>query len=308
MINITKKIVYNDYNLFEAGDEHEGSTMFHSDGWDMLVDMLYSEYDGLPANRNFVELHGDGMEAIAIDDKRYNPNVTNPNIYLLMQSTIDRYKKIKEKINVVLDSNHWRKLWKWTGDPDKGVAYHICKESGVPYGTYSCRMKYIDSKDRLVFKHYMTHGSKSINSTADDPKRRVSNMELILKRHLKFKAGDCVLMTKGHTHKLLLCRPASELYLTESSDGTIKQAYTESSHTDKFIHPDHRWYLNTGSFRKTLGDGFSDYAEIAEYDPTELGFWIVKVRNREITGADKIILKKPVAHMTELPTLEQNDG
>lgn len=306
MINLTKKIIYNDFNLFEAGDEHEGSTMFHREGWDMMVDMLHSSYDGLPANRNYLELHGDGMEAIAIDDKRYNPNVTNPNILLLMQSCIDRYKKVASKTNVCLDSNHWRKLWKWTGDPDKGVAHFICHEAGIPYGTYSCRIKYVDGKNRLIFKHYMTHGTKTITSTADDPKRRKANRELTLKRHLKFKAGDCVLQSKGHTHQLLICEPDSELYLTEGSDGKLKQAYTESAHTDPFINMDHRWYLNTGSFRKTLGDGFSDYAEIAEYDPTELGFLIVKVRNRKIAGVDKIVLKKPTA--TQSIIEEEEDG
>ena len=115
-------------------------------------------------------------------------------------------------------------------------------------------------------------------------------MHLILKRHLKFKAGDCAVMVKGHTHKLLVCKPEAELYLTD--DGKrIQQKYTGWGQNEEYIHPDARWYGNTGSFLKLHGKGISGYAEIFEYDPVELGFLILKVRRKRIQSLDPYYLK-----------------
>lgn len=289
-MKILKHNIQDDCNLFCYGDEHTGSIMHHEEGWEQLVDMLHSSYDGLHPNRNWAIDHGDVIEGILLDDKRYDGITTQGNIFLEIKNAIKVRKSIRKKIVVILDGNHPRKLWRFSGIPNKGITENICEELNVPYGTWTSKIWYVDKKDRLLFKHYLTHGKLSINSTADDPHRRKTNMELILKRHLKFKAGDCVLMSKGHTHKLLICKPESTLYMTD--DGSrIKQNYTSSDHTADNIHPDHRWYLNTGSFYKLFGNNFSGYGEIAEFDPLELGFLIVKVRNRIIVGVDKIVLK-----------------
>ena len=132
-----------------------------------------------------------------------------------------------------------------------------------------------------MYKIYATHGFKNITSAAYDPKRRRVNMQLILKRHLKFKAGDCAVMVKGHTHKLMVCKPESELFLVD--DGSrIKQKYTRWGQSEEYIHPDARWYGNTGSFLKLHGKDISGYAEIMEYDPVELGFLVLVVRKGKI--------------------------
>jgi len=297
-MRIIEKKVQSDFNLFQFGDVHTGSIMSHSEGWEMLVDMMCSPYDGLPATRNYGVDHGDMIEGITVDDPRFDGTTTQGNVLHEKDVAVEMRKQIKDRLIVALDGNHPRKLWRWSGVAGRGLSQIICEDAGIEYGTWSCIIVYKDSKDRLMFKQYATHGKKMISSTADDPKRRITNMELILKRHLKFKMGDCALMTKGHTHKLLCCRPASELYMVDDG-GTLKQRYTESNHTDEYIHPDHRWYLNTGSFYKLYGDGFSGYAEIAEYDPLELGFWVVKVRDRKIHDVDKVVLKKTTAEIIE---------
>jgi hypothetical protein len=137
---------------------------------------------------------------------------------------------------------------------------------------------------------FLTHGYGSINSSADDGVRRKANMRLSLKRKLKDKAGDCILMGMAHTHKLIVSKPEETLYLTDNGK-QIKQNYTASKHTDGYIHPDHRWYVNTGSFYRLYGkDGISGYAERAGYDPVELGYILIKVRNREIIAVEKVLL------------------
>ena len=115
-------------------------------------------------------------------------------------------------------------------------------------------------------------------------------MKLALKRHLKFKAGDCAVMIKHHAHKLLVCEPEQELYLTDNGK-KIKQGYTTYIQNSDYIHPDLRWYGCAGAFLTMFGHGISGYAEVAEYDPVELGFLIIKVRNKKITGLDPYYVK-----------------
>ena len=165
----------------------------------------------------------------------------------------------------------------------------ICSELKVPYGSYSCRISFQDKRGNLLFKGFFAHGRKQISSTADDPRRREENMRLILKRHLKDLAGDCVLMAKGDTHKLLICDPSPRLYLRDT--GTeIQDAYTEAGYTDRYIHPDDRWYVNSGSFMRLQIVGKESYAERAELPPVELGFAVVRFRDRKIEGIDKVTL------------------
>lgn len=108
-------------------------------------------------------------------------------------------------------------------------------------------------------------------------------MEFILQRHLESIFGDCLIMGKGHSHKLIVKRPIPALYLT-SNKGKIYQNYTKagSGARDFYIPPENRWYVNTGSFLKAYEVGVSTYSEIAEYAPTELGYIKIIVGDREV--------------------------
>jgi hypothetical protein len=115
-------------------------------------------------------------------------------------------------------------------------------------------------------------------------------MELSLKRQLKNKAGDCAVMVKGHSHKLIVCPPRSELYMTDNSK-KIQQHYTMYQQNAEYIHPDFRFYGNTGSFLRLFGEGISGYAEKAEYDPTELGYLVLVCRDKKIVSLDKVVIE-----------------
>jgi hypothetical protein len=130
-----------------------------------------------------------------------------------------------------------------------------------------------------------------IRSRADDPVRRLANEKLQLKQHLKDKMGDCLLMAKGHTHKLIVCEPMEQLFLT-TEEGEIKQGYTGggSGAGSGFIHPDLRWYVNTGSFLKCYGENVNSYTEIAELDPIETGYVVVEVRDRKIERVRRVVI------------------
>jgi len=273
------------HNLFLFGDDHIGTTLRHDKGFNKLINMMHSEYEG--CKNNYGVHHGDFCEAIMIDDKRFHPDtseITIPDLQL--EKAIKLYQPIKHMLLTILEGNHPLKLWRFMAMTQK-----LCGELGVPFGTWSTKLVVRTSRDQLMYKSFHTHGRKTITSTADDPKRRLVNQRLILKRHLKFKMADTILMCKGHVHKLIICSPETELYMTDDGE-KMKQNHTldDIDQTDRYIHPDHRWYVCTGSFLKLYGENVSGYAEIAEYDPIELGFAVARIRNRKLVGVDPVYL------------------
>jgi len=203
-----------------------------------------------------------------------------------IEDAIENRRKISDKLVCILEGNHPLKLWRFGNITEK-----ICKELGVEYGTWTAKITYESAKKKFIYKHFCAHGHRSINSTADDEKRRRSNMELILKRLLKNKCADSLINSIGHTHKLLICEPTEKLYLVDDGKN-IKAKYTKAQARDEtgYINPDHRWYVSTGSFYKLYENGVSGYAERFGYDPVELGFAIAIVRGGIIQDVRKIII------------------
>jgi len=283
---ISKKLPM-DHNLFLFGDDHEGSILRYKQGWEKLVDMIHSGYGGLRPSANYCVDHGDPIEAIMIDDKRYDGKTTNINIMKQIENAIESRRPIAKKTIAMVESNHPEKLWRFGP-----ITQEICKELNIPYGTWSAVISYKNSKGSLMYKHFATHGYGSINTSADDAIRRDSNMKLSLKRKLKDKVGDCALMSMGHTHKILISKPSSDLFITSTKEKhkRLKQKYTQTHQRASYIHPDHRWYVNTGSFLKLYGLGVSGYAERFGYNPMELGFAIVKVRKGIIVDIEKVVI------------------
>jgi hypothetical protein len=277
-----------DFNLFHYGDVHDGTALSSKAGWEEFVDTINHKYDG--CKNNFAIEGGDAIEAITIDDPRFSAEQLQQlarargedEHYIAirpleqMRYAIAKRQPIKKFLLCTLEGNHDRKLWRYMD-----VAGEMARELECDYGTYTAKISFIDKKGNLMFKVYETHGSRSINSTADDKTRRIANMKLSLKRSLKFKAGDCAIMIKHHAHKLLVCEPEPELYLTDE-EGKITQHYTSFGQNEQYIPPDERWYGCAGSFLRMYAEGISGYAERFEYDPVELGWIITVVRDRQI--------------------------
>ena len=290
---IINKEVPDSFNLFLITDDHEGSLLRHSEGWDFMINQVRSKYDEIPPWNNYVVHHGDIVEGIMVDDKRYDGITTQAAVHEQMQQCKRNLKPIQKNIVAVLDGNHAWKLWKWFGPGKPGLTEVVCNSEDIKYGTASCVINYIDISGNLILKQFAAHagGKSAPSSSAKDPKQRQNNIELGLKDRLKPKMGDCVLMSCGHWHKMIYCKPTIEFYL-QSNSGKLKSGYTgQSVKVGHFIHPDHRHYLCCGSFLKTYGDdGMVGYAENAGYDPVELGYFVVKVRDRQIQDIYKITL------------------
>lgn len=273
------------FNLFFFGDCHIGTLLHHSDGLDQFIDTLANPYDNV--KHNVAIGMGDYIEAIDHSDKRFDVHSVDlgkirPDQQ--MDCFIEKMRPVSKKIITLLDGNHEAKLTKY-----HNYVADACDKLNVPYGTYSAVTTFARRNEDYMFKSYATHGYGTINSIADDPERFEANLNLSLKRKLKNKVGDVAVACMGHTHKLLIAKPKKRLYLT--SDGSdLKQHYTKSDQAAQYIHPDHRWYINTGSFVRLFLKGVSGYAERAMYDPMEIGFAVVKVRDKQIIDVDKVLV------------------
>ncbi len=277
----------NDHNLFLFGDDHCGTILRSKKGWDKLLDMMCTSYEGLNHDRNYGVHHGDILEGIMVDDPRYDRLMIPEDSAVPLEqakSCVKNLEPIKDKLLTVLEGNHPLKLARFGL-----LTKWVCDQLSVEYGTWTTKFTIkTTNKERLMYKSYHTHGRKGIISTADDPKRRKVNKELILKRHLKFKMGDCILMCKAHTHQLLCCEPERELIII--GEDKLQADYTGLGE-GYYIHPDSRFYVSTGGFGILYGENISGYAEIGEYDPIEIGFAVAKVRDCRMVGVDLIPLK-----------------
>jgi predicted phosphodiesterase len=282
-MDFVKRYVPNNFNIFFFGDVHIGTLLHNESGFKRFIAMVNKPYDSV--THNILIGMGDYIEAIDHSDNRFDVHsVDLGKIRPDMQ--IDHFKSmiepIKSKIIVLLEGNHEYKLVKYFP-----YVQRLCSDLKIPYGTYTAVVSFCNKKSgNLLFKVYATHGYGTIRSVAGPPERQETNMKVRLKDKLQPMASDCAIMAMGHTHRLLVANPISKLCIT-SGEGKLKHHYTSSPQNSDDIHPDHRWYLNTGSFLRLFRKGISGYAERAMYPPMEQGFTVVKVRNGKIIEAVK---------------------
>jgi len=281
-MEIIFKELPSNHDLIIVSDDHQGNALRYDAGVEKMKDFILKE-----KNRFLVHL-GDEMEAFYIDDPRYSAETTISCPLEQQKQVIKTYEPLvkAKRMLTLLMGNHTYKLIHKVGDITKDT----CDKLKIPYGKYWCKLE-VSDKHGLIYKAFLEHGSKGINSIADDPVRRLANMRLMLKRHLYFKAGDCLIMAKGHCHKLIVCPPVPELYLITDEKGEIKQKYTHSGDEGLGrIPPDTRWYISSGSFLKTSQAGVVSYSERAEYDPVELGYVVCKIRDRKVESVERVVL------------------
>lgn len=262
-----------------AGDDHDGSLLCHHDG-------LGQQVEWASKKGNYLGKMGDMIEAIMTDDKRYDRTSENSIPLQQADDAIKRYKPVAKKIKFWLTGNHELKLQRF-GDLGKYMADAV----GCPYGTYTAVIE-VSDKFGPMYRIFASHGFGVLKSNAKDAEQQEGNMKAALKMKLKHKRADCVIMAMGHTHKLIVVPPTGNLYLY-TENGKTKQGYLASGDPlAQYIPPDQRWYVNTGSFLKLYDDDLdaSGYGEVKGYDPIQLGFPIIKVRDRKIISIEKVIL------------------
>jgi hypothetical protein len=272
------------HDIVLMSDPHCGHKDTHYDGIDETIDTIAAE----EIIEAWYDL-GDNIEAVTNDHPYWQFDGVDPKRplpYVQYEYLSKMFKPAASKLKAILYGLHDKRIFNKVGNL---VEDKLCKDLGVPYGTFACHVTVRNKKDgKPMFKMFLTHGAGSIKSTADDPIRKETNEGLILKRKLKDLFGDCALMAMGHTHKGIVVKPKSKLYLN-CSNGKIKSHHTSSPQTATWIHPDDRWYINTGGYLKAYGEhGRSNYVEEMMLPPIELSYIRVKVRDRMIVGADVV--------------------
>lgn len=285
-MQLIKKVVPRNCNIFNIGDDHEGTSLRHDDGWEQMIDMVRSEYKGVADN--YVVDHGDIIEAITPDDPRYDDSSGHTKVLAQIEEAISHRLPIADRMICILDGNHPKKLWRF-GD----ITKKICKDIHVPFGTWTAIISYVTCKGNPLFKQFASHGFGAGRSTIDEPEDRENSLKRTLRKKLSRQAGDCAIMSMGHSHLLLIKKPKADLYITSNAT-RVKQGYTDPNNCDisgaSYIDPFNRWYVNTGSFYRLYGNDFSGYAEQAGYNPIELGFAITMIRDGKIVDVKKIVL------------------
>lgn len=272
------------HDLYMAGDIHNGTVFQHEDGVNQLIEAVGSKHS------NRLILMGDLAEAITIDDKRYSrssENVKIPTPVLQYKDLVKRFKPIAKQIVVANDGNHDLKIANRYGNCVKDI---FCQELNVPHGTYTSKISITDSKGKLMYKVFASHGFGSISSSLTDPAKKEAGMLASLRNRLMYHSSDCAISVMGHTHKLLIRRPASELYLYDDGQDKIKHGYTAHPQVGEYIPPDSRWYVNSGCFYKLYVNGITGYAEMKGYTPNELGYAVAQIDNGKIMDIKKVIL------------------
>lgn len=270
-----------DFKIVLAGDTHLGSVSMHKSGVQKLINFV-------KGTENTYWIHmGDWIEAISTDDVRFTSEMSEQPIPMRQAvAAVELFRPIADMCIVGLLGNHELKLHRF-GNLVQDV---ICNGLGIPYGTYATRL-IVNNNGKNLFKMFLWHGPSkgSLRSAAKDYEQRQANIKASLKEKMKFKMSDCAIMACGHLHKLLVVPPSNQLYITDGPKG-VKQGYLSGQQNGDYIDTDRRWYVCTGSFTKLYTDNVQSYAEVAGYDPVELGFVVVHVVGGKIVNIEPVVV------------------
>jgi hypothetical protein len=288
-MELIKKQMPRDYVLIDSSDYHYGSLNCSREKIKEMVDKVATKKNYFLINK------GDSIEAILPNDKRYascgidiKENLLTP--IQQADAVVQDFMPIKNKILGWGFGNHEYKL---LNTMDFGR--YIAAQLSVPYGAYAYKFTAVDNKDKLMHKMFFTHGYGNINSGSKDDIQRLANIKASLKNKLcKSGFSDCIYMSCGHTHKLVVVEPTVEgnLYLTDDGVSLHQNYHLLSPQNSPYIPPESRWYGCSGSFLKlysTPGSYAISYAEVAGYEPSEIGWLEIHVQDGNVVNVEKII-------------------
>lgn len=254
------------HRIFLAGDLHLGSPLAHVHAFGRMIRMVKEDDSAR------LVLMGDLLDAITFTDPRYSEEISSTPVEQA-NAMVEMLRPVQEKILCILEGNHERKLHAF-GNITRDI---ICEALNAPYGTYSSIINILDQNGNFGYRLFVHHGFGTMNPQSPSYLVRDTRVKEALKRKLMEKCGDAVIMAMGHVHKLCVYEPQRNLFIRTEGTG-LQSGYTiPEKSRGGFIHPDFRYYVGTGSFLRQYGVGYSGYAEIAGYDPVDLGWVVVNV-------------------------------
>lgn len=273
------------HNIYLISDIHCGSVGFSESKFKEALAHVKDDPDG------YLCILGDICDNVVwTDAKRFDPDNRQAG-----ETVADHYRHVsrllepvKDRILCILEGNHDNDITKTT---IANFASDMCVTLGVTYGDYTSKISLRNDAGKLMYKLFLTHGRGFLSSTADDPLRQESNLRLAVKRKLSRLAADCMVMAFGHTHRLIVSRPVRSVYLYDDGarlqSDTIHAGLAQSS---RWIHPDVRFYVNTGSFLRSQIVGKTTYAERFMMAPTEIGYAKVVCRDGKVQDVQEVVL------------------
>jgi hypothetical protein len=288
-MELIHRVMPKDHTIIMTSCWHSGSSNCHKDGILELVDKVKSR------KNYFMGHHGDMIEAIVPGDKRYcSSSIDVSTIQPDKQRDwiIETCRPIANKILFFQIGNHEFKLINTTN-----IAHDICMSLNVPYGALMCKFVATDRDGKVLYKWFAMHGKKGLPKGAKDSTQRRGNRAAALKRILEETGHcDCILMSQGHDHSALMVVPPSisdEVSVIDDGRVFKELKHTSPPQNSQFIPPEARWYAICGSMRKTLappGSGVLDYAELAGYGPSPLGWVEARIENGVVVDVQALRL------------------
>lgn len=283
-MRLIQAVINDDADIYCMGDDHEGARAQYEKGLDATIKEIEKN------NNASVIHHGDALETLTIDNPYYEPSslkvtqeTQNPSVPLeQVHICSERYRPICGKIACWLTGNHERRARRW-GDLAAEILRDLdCKDV---YGGYLAKVSFVNASNRLIYKQLCFHGRRVADTKAASEKQKQANREAQLMRTLAPLAGDCLVMSMGHTHRLIVSNPVDRLYLYDDGK-SLKQGYIKSGQQQQYIDPENRIYVNTGSFLRSQMIGIDTYSEIAGYPPAQLGYAVVHIRKGKISEVE----------------------
>lgn len=287
-MELIKKQMPADYVLIDSSDYHYGSLNCCREKIGQMIEKVATNKNHFLVNK------GDSIEAILPNDKRYascNMDIKENLLTPVQQAdaVVKDFMPIRNKIIGWGFGNHEYKL---LNTMDFGR--YIAAQLNVPYGAYAFKFTATNKNDEVMHKFFFTHGYGTINSNAKDDIQRLANKKANLKNKMcKSGFSDCIYMSCGHTHQLLKVDPTIEdkLFLTDNGTNITQEYHVLTQQNASYIPPDSRWYGCSGSFLKLYsnpGTYAINYAEVAGYEPAEIGWLEVHVRDHKVVAVEKI--------------------
>lgn len=282
---ITTEIPLN-CRIFDTGDWHVGPHGFDEKALDKMIAEVAAD------KTCRMILKGDLIDSITTNDKRfsaYSQDIVKgnrtPDDHLRILT--EKLMPIRHQIITALIGNHEITL---SGTTD--LVQRLCDALSIPWGGYSCVITFKAKKrSKHLFKGFFTHGRIGFNSQAKDPIQAEANIKASLKKNLeKMKLYDCVYMSQGHAHKIIVVEPTimKEVMLKTTANGLRQEYKSAVKQNMSEIPPESRWYVCSGSFLKTFAaPGNLTYAELAQYGPVEIGCAEMVVKGGEIVEVKK---------------------
>lgn len=245
------------HRLYICGDWHVGARGCDHSHLERTMKHIRDDEDG------YVLLMGDLAECINKKDRRYDSNAIHPMFKDDLNNLIGNQKEycrkliepVSDRVLAILSGNHERAF---ELKDDFSFSRELCRDTKVPYAGYSCiiiwtfRNKGGTGRRIMIHAHHGSGGGRS----------RGSKLNKLEAQEQVIEGMD--IYARGHAHHKITDR--------DTAVGVPKMPHGKPRLEERKII-----LVACGSFLKTLEEGVSGYAEVAEYKPVDLGAVFVEI-------------------------------